>query len=162
VQFEPDAIRLLATLSHGSPRRLNLLCDRALEEGRAAGTAVIGVDLVERSARATGDAVAELAVTHEPIDGADPDVLGAADRPRWWARRSVWLPAAGIVLAAGLGAGYWGWSIASADPGMPARMPRPVMRVGKPASALPVPSDDEIRSLLDGTWVGEETSVGPR
>ena len=34
VTFAPDAMRLIAELSRGLPRRVNVLCDRTLQEGR--------------------------------------------------------------------------------------------------------------------------------
>ena len=153
VRFEPDAIRLLGNLSHGSPRRLNLLCDRALEEGRAAGTSVISADLVRRLAPDASESAPDLVVVQDHAERTETPVPVEAPASGW-RRPAVWLAAAGVVLAAAMGVGYWGWSIASADPGMPGPLKHPVMRVGKPANPLPVPSDDEIRSLLDGTWVG--------
>ena len=35
VSFQADAMRLIADLSRGLPRRINVLCDRTLQEGRA-------------------------------------------------------------------------------------------------------------------------------
>src|SRR5262249_36545757 len=37
VSFSPDSTRIVADLSHGLPRRINVLCDRALQEGRIDG-----------------------------------------------------------------------------------------------------------------------------
>ncbi len=54
VTFSPDSVALVADLSHGLPRRINLLCDRALEEGRVSGANVIGPELVRRAASAVG------------------------------------------------------------------------------------------------------------
>jgi hypothetical protein len=42
----------VADLSRGLPRRINVLCDRALQEGRVEGVSVISTDLVKRAARA--------------------------------------------------------------------------------------------------------------
>src|SRR5262249_53474577 len=136
-----------------SPRRLNLLCDQLLEEGRAAGTSVITADLVRRTARSASEAPAAAAVTHDAVDGAGPDPAVGPVQPPWWMRRIFWLPAAGILLAGGLGAG-WGWSIANGETDMPIHPNRPAIRIGPGFGALPIPSDDEIRSLLDGTWIG--------
>ncbi len=51
VTFEPDAVRIIAESSRGLPRRINLLCDRSLEEGRVAGETKITGDMVRRAAR---------------------------------------------------------------------------------------------------------------
>lgn len=59
VSFDAHATRLVADLAHGLPRRINVLCDRALQEGRIAGANVITSDLVKRAARS-------LAGVHEP------------------------------------------------------------------------------------------------
>jgi type II secretory pathway predicted ATPase ExeA len=49
VEFTADAINTVAELTRGVPRRINLLCDRALEAGRLDGTNVITPALVERA-----------------------------------------------------------------------------------------------------------------
>lgn len=59
VSFDANATRLVADLAHGLPRRINVLCDRALQEGRIAGAKVITSDLMKRAARS-------LAGVHEP------------------------------------------------------------------------------------------------
>src|SRR5262245_52020749 len=40
--FTPEAMRLIAELSRGLPRRVNVLCDRTLQEGRVESERVIG------------------------------------------------------------------------------------------------------------------------
>jgi general secretion pathway protein A len=52
VNFQPGAVWMVADLSRGLPRRVNLICDRALEEGRLAGTNDISADLIKKAARA--------------------------------------------------------------------------------------------------------------
>jgi type II secretory pathway predicted ATPase ExeA len=56
VAFQPDAIALIADLARGLPRRVNLLCDRSLEEGRIVGSSQITVDMVRRAARSIAGA----------------------------------------------------------------------------------------------------------
>lgn len=51
VRFDDDAVQLLADMSRGLPRRVNLLADRALQEGRVAGATVITGAMVKRAAR---------------------------------------------------------------------------------------------------------------
>jgi hypothetical protein len=59
VSFDPAATRVVADLSHGLPRRINVLCDRSLQEGRIEGASVITPDLVKRAARALAGLAAE-------------------------------------------------------------------------------------------------------
>jgi general secretion pathway protein A len=51
VRFDEDAIALVADFSRGLPRRVNLLCDRALYEGRLENANVITGELLKRAAR---------------------------------------------------------------------------------------------------------------
>lgn len=52
VKFDADAMARIADLSDGLPRRINLLCDRALEFGRVAGVTSIGAPLITQAAKA--------------------------------------------------------------------------------------------------------------
>ena len=52
VNFDADAMARVADLSDGLPRRINLLCDRALELGRIAGVTTIGAPLITQAAKA--------------------------------------------------------------------------------------------------------------
>ena len=70
VRFPPESTKLIAELSRGVPRRINVLCDRALQEGRVEGAMSIGTDLVKRAAKA-------LAGVYEK-----PGVLVAPSAPR--------------------------------------------------------------------------------
>ncbi|HEX5216463.1 MAG TPA: AAA family ATPase [Vicinamibacterales bacterium] len=70
VRFPPESTKLIAELSRGVPRRINVLCDRALQEGRVDGAMSIGTDLVKRAAKA-------LAGVYEK-----PGVLVAPSAPR--------------------------------------------------------------------------------
>jgi general secretion pathway protein A len=51
VTFQPEAFGLISEYSRGLPRRINVLCDRALDEGRMRGSAVITADLLKTAAR---------------------------------------------------------------------------------------------------------------
>lgn len=48
--FDKAALRRIHQLSRGVPRRINLLCDRALLGGYATGRQQIGADIIERAA----------------------------------------------------------------------------------------------------------------
>ena len=54
IEFEEDAIARLFALSGGSPRSVNLLCDRALTRGQAASAGVIDEALIEAAASDLG------------------------------------------------------------------------------------------------------------
>ena len=57
IEFTAEAVNLVAELSRGVPRRINLLCDRTLEAGRVEGTTVITPEIVRRANQAaTGQA----------------------------------------------------------------------------------------------------------
>jgi general secretion pathway protein A len=101
--FDRGALKRIHQLSRGVPRRINLLCDRALLGAFATSQARVDVRIVERAAR-------------EVFDEEEPfDERGQA----WWERlrltgRGPWLPAA-AMLAAGLGLaglGYAAWTLA--------------------------------------------------
>lgn len=71
VRFDTAAIQAVADLSRGLPRRVNVLCDRALQEGRIEGVGIITSDLVKRAARA-------LAGVHAPLTVLPPEAARAA------------------------------------------------------------------------------------
>ena len=54
IRFDPAAAMAIGELSRGLPRRVNVLCDRALQEGRIEGVNVITPDLVKRAAQLAG------------------------------------------------------------------------------------------------------------
>jgi general secretion pathway protein A len=151
VTFGPDATAIVAELSRGLPRRINMLCDRALEEGRFDGVTVITPNLVKRAARAVGMQPLPPAVEPEPPPTPEPVVastltLGQIGEP---AGRRPWIAIGGMaVAAAAIGAGYAVYA-RSAVSSAPLPSVSPVeFRVGALLSPLPVPSDDEIRALL--------------
>jgi len=49
IEFTPESVNLVAELTRGVPRRINLLCDRTLEAGRVEGTNVITPAIVQRA-----------------------------------------------------------------------------------------------------------------
>ncbi len=144
VSFDSGASRLVAELSHGLPRRINVLCDRALQEGRIDGAHVITKDLVKRAARAVAGAHdGTAAASGRPArrqasekDSPNPWVRDAAPAPRPWWRR--WLAFGGTVVAmTGALAAWYGYEAhrtlsASVIPDAPAA---PVKVVG----AIPGP-----------------------
>jgi general secretion pathway protein A len=122
--FDRGALKRIHQLSRGVPRRINLLCDRALLGAFATSQARVDVSIVERAAREVFD-------EEEHFD----------ERPRgWWrplrvGRRGPWLPAA-AALFAGLGLaglGYAAWTLARQDA-------PPVAAATLPAPAAPAPA----------------------
>ena len=157
VTFEPAALTLVASLSRGLPLRVNLLCDRALEAARGAQTNVITPDLVKRAARAVAGTSPGSEVKLEPasvatVEESTPDVGAPIDlapsRPVW-RRPLVFGPALAVVLAAGLYALY-GWRISRADPGVPS-LPPPARILAVPAGPRAMPSDAEIKELMNAS-----------
>jgi general secretion pathway protein A len=180
ITFQHDALALVAEYSRGLPRRVNVLCDRALEEGRVEGTTDITAALVKRAAKSlsgptasvAAGATAAAAPVSAPAASAAPRIdpnaaLSAADHradvapmdavtiEAEPARSRVSVPlviAVVLFLVAAAAAAYFAWTIVSPDPVVPAPRAAATPSVGLPARALPPPSDDEIRDLLEGRW----------
>jgi general secretion pathway protein A len=161
VTFTPDSVKTIAELTKGVPRRVNLLCDRALEEGRIAGTAVIVPDLVRKAARSLAGepaaAAEDLPLSERALQRPDPVVVTGTDHDvpfayavetPWW--RGRW--AAALVIAALIGAlAYFGWSSTSTSalssvPSLPTPPPRASARVPDPR---PMPTKDDVQYVMD-------------
>lgn len=114
VSFDSAAAQIIADLSHGLPRRINVLCDRALQEGRIEGVHVITAELVKRAARAVaGASQPALVAPSQPVKrssvtngwnpwAAEVEPAPAARRP--WRR---WFGLAGAALLLTGGAASW-------------------------------------------------------
>ena len=160
VHFAPDAIRLIAELSSGVPRRVNMLCDRALEDGRSTGTTIISADAVRRAAKALagGDPDALTVEGASAVMAKTGDVMPhvAARSPHaGWTGRRWWSIAGALVVATALAGGYYAWSIGNAA-GLLHAPPDPTLTGGLAPGPLPPPSDDEIRSQLAGIGGGSD------
>ena len=119
--FEKAALKRIHQLSRGVPRRINLLCDRALLGGYATGQQRIGADVVEQAAAEVfGDAAAQ-----RPAAWA----LDAAEG--WAARLRHAAPWAGGVLVGASIAAASAWMLR--PPASAARAPAAAAR----ASAAP-------------------------
>ncbi len=89
--FEREALQRIHQLSRGVPRRINLLCDRALLGAYAGSKPLVDVEIVEKAAR-------------EVFDGALPaDAMPASPRRAW--QRPALAAAALAVLGLALWAG---------------------------------------------------------
>ena len=131
--FSEAAMRLVHKLSAGVPRKINLLCDRALLAAYAGSHASVDEKLVRRAAA---------------------EVFAApASRPRHL------VPAAAVVALAGLTVALWPWASAllnkSAQPAVVAGSAKPAVVAPRPvlvahaasqsAAALPNPPTDTVR-----------------
>jgi len=166
VRFPAESVKAIADLTGGVPRRINLLCDRALEEGRIAGVTEIGPDLVHQAARSlAGTTTAPLDPPIEPGDLPLADRSAAAGEPaaassldlslafgyeaddRSWLRRHWVALVGGIAVVGALG--YFTWSTSTTAvasiPALPAPPPRPAVRVPDPR---PMPTDDDVRYVM--------------
>ena len=122
VPFERRAIARVHVLTHGVPRRINLLCDRALLGAYAAGARQVSPAIVNRAAREVFDAPASAAARGTQ----------AAALPRWALAGLGAVAGAAAVVAAGWALGLW--------PLAPAGAPRestPVAGAAVPAASAP-------------------------
>lgn len=81
VRFPPESTKLIAELSRGVPRRINVLCDRALQEGRVDGAMSIGTDLVKRAAKALAGVYEKPGVLVAPSAPRTPASIERAPEP---------------------------------------------------------------------------------
>ncbi len=159
VGFPAESVNAIAELTRGVPRRINLLCDRALEEGRIAGTNRITPALVQRAARSPNMTGAAAEADAPLIDDLPLSLntdfertltLGqTVDAPRH--RGRFWLMLLVVVLLlAGAGTGaYVGWSIANEPVEHPPLPDAPPRDVGLLPGLPPAPTDEEARFIMD-------------
>jgi general secretion pathway protein A len=157
VTFQRDAAELVAELSRGLPRRVNVLCDRALQEGRIQGQTVISPAMIKRAARSLSGGVGDEAQA-APAPGPDgePAVVDESQGAKRsgaaaWLRGPKLAVAGGATLAvvAALSYGFYARTVLGRDPGVPASPAAPALDIG--AVALPsVPSDEALKAILDG------------
>lgn len=86
--FDRDALKRIHQLSRGVPRRINLLCDRALLGAYAGNKPAVNVEIIEKAAS-------------EVFEGQLPPAEGAA-RPAWQR------PALAAAVIAAIGLAVWG------------------------------------------------------
>jgi general secretion pathway protein A len=135
VGFTPDAIARVHRESEGIPRRVNLLCDRALEEARTDGAATVSVEHVARAARFIAGEAAE-----------DMPIRGRPSAGRRVLRAALVLLVLAALAAAAYGA-YVAWVIEKTPIQMPVLPDGPA--IGPPLIATPPPPDPQ-SSLPDG------------
>jgi general secretion pathway protein A len=148
VTFEDAACRLVSELSRGLPRRVNVLCDRALQEGRIAGQATITAELVKQAARALAGAPRDTSGDEDGMATDDPAVdLPVGVAGGGWLKRHRWAVTGGAVgtalVAGGLWYGYSARTVLNQNPGVPDPPPAPALGVTQ-ARPLPPLSEDAI------------------
>jgi general secretion pathway protein A len=125
-QFMPAALEAIAAISHGIPRVVNTLCDRALEAGFERKANPIDIDAV--------------------IAGAEHLKLPVPELTP--ARTRSWKPAAAAVAVAAVLLVIWGWTREASSPSAatatsstgqsaPATPPSPAPNAGAPAASVP-------------------------
>jgi general secretion pathway protein A len=161
-------VRLVAELSRGLPRRINVLCDRTLEEGQVAGASELGPNLVKRAARSIAgtsvQTIEELPPVPEPgsdalsLENLDlsyrPEVVeipisfGADAAPP--ARGRVWLfvGVGMLALAAAVAFTGYAWMLTSSPAGIPALPRPPKLNVGAPLKPVAAPTDQQLAEAL--------------
>lgn len=167
VGFPSESVNLIAELTRGVPRRINLLCDQALEQGRIAGTSIITPAIIQRAARQSAPASTEpVVVASSPstdmvrVQPSEFDALDVAEVPidheaeRTYAEHSLsfgqvadeeatsarWGLRIALAIAALIlsGAAYAAWAVVNSDPGVP-MLPDPPPRRIEPASTTLFP-----------------------
>lgn len=149
VAFQPEAMRLIADLSRGLPRRVNVLADRTLQEGRVISATIINADLVKRAAKSLAGAHPPPAARDEAAaDTVDATAIAIGGERR--AGRILRLAGVVVLALAVVGSGaYWfignEWIAGGSDFVMPRRprLPMPAL-----APAIAIPSDAELEAYF--------------
>jgi general secretion pathway protein A len=154
VSFQPDAMKLVAELSRGLPRRVNVLADRTLQEGRAVSATVITSDLVKKAAKSLAGAQPPPADPNDPqiapVEGEGMDLViggpGVRREPNRMLRMGAIAGGTVLILAIAM---YWfvgSQTLASAaNFSMPAAAP---LRTPALGTMYPVPSDAELEAYF--------------
>jgi general secretion pathway protein A len=161
VVFTPEAVRQIADLSRGLPRRINILCDRTLEEGQTHRSHELGPDHVREAARSIAWTSSNVVDDPVPI-GAEPDTASLEDlkqrlrpdaptlfeattahrpRPRIWP-----VAALGLLCVAAAPLALYAWMLASQPLELPPLPTRP--KLGLAPRPLPIPTDDQVKTML--------------
>jgi len=173
VSFDPAAARMVGEMSHGLPRRINVLCDRALQEGRVEGAMVITPELVKRAARALAGVPepaparqVEPAPTSTPAATATPPAkatvspavessptvtfghVDEAEPAGTGMRNRLLVIIGGLATVLALGYAYYAHELVSSAERLPPAPARPTLNVGSRPAPLPVPPDDPLHQTF--------------
>jgi general secretion pathway protein A len=151
VSFQPDAMRLIADLSRGLPRRINVLCDRTLQEGRLISATAITGDIVKRAAKSLAG-VHPAQAPHEEADAISLDLTAISsgdEGPRSSGRVLRMAGAAVIILLLAAGGAYWffgsSWLNGEETFALPKRAQVPTL---EPAPKMTIPTDAELETYF--------------
>ncbi len=159
VTFTPEAVAVVTALARGLPRRVNLLCDRALQVGLAERVNVIGPELVSRAAQSmSGGAGSGAAPPASQRPDEEPVIVTTLpERSSARRRRRLLVAAAGtsmLLAAGGLAYGYYARETLAADPGVPAAPAAPPIEIGRPAPMPRPPSQADLDEWLKLMSIG--------
>ncbi|MBG6080962.1 general secretion pathway protein A [Rubrivivax gelatinosus] len=127
--FDGESLGLVQRFSGGVPRRINVLCDRALAIAAETGTRRIGREILERAAHDVAGPPVLPAARHAPAPALAPAPAAAGGTATTWA------------FGAGVAAAIAGGLLLAPAWRDPAPAPKPVVAaapVPAPASAAPV------------------------
>lgn len=161
VAFQPDAVKLIADLSRGLPRRVNVLADRTLQEGRVESARIIGATLVKRAARSLAGAhsLPSDAEANEDQEQMARELAGLSltiggERSRWRVPRAIGLIVAAMSLAGGLFYWYYAGQLLTGNAEMSAPG-RPAKDIGRPPAKIAMPTDEELNAFFQPLrWIG--------
>jgi general secretion pathway protein A len=154
VTFLKDATKLIAELSRGLPRRVNVLCDRTLQEGRIDGATSLGTDLVKRAAKSLAGAHPLEVGPSQPAAEVTPAPTTSVSI-KWPApggsRTALFAAAVAVILLLAGSVGYAWYANSTLDTqqaDMPALPDRPPVDLRIPPP-LPHPTDAEVKEVTD-------------
>lgn len=137
--FDDAALRRIHRLTGGVPRRINVLCDRALLGAYAQQRGGVSTAMVAQAAR--------------EVFG-DRGVLGTTAVER----RQAWLVLAGVLILAALAAAVWGWRPPAAGGGA-APVPAGTTRASPAPIATPtLPWADAATLVAQPAWPSEDAA----
>jgi general secretion pathway protein A len=155
VGFPSESVNAIAELTRGVPRRINLLCDRALEEGRVAGTNLISLAMVQRASKAAAgqpvgpvdpmDALELAPIHHEQRMDMAPEhgLTFGQSTEEAPSRGRLWLVVVVLVLALAAAGGYFVWTTMQTAPASSPELPAPPPTGVRLPDPKPMPTIDE-------------------
>jgi general secretion pathway protein A len=148
--FTDEALALVHRLARGVPRRINLLCDRAMLGAYSAGQPRIGRTIVRQAAAEVFD---EAPVsTLEAASSAGRDAAAAIGNPNAWPRGAIL--ALGALIGA-VAAGLLSWSLATRS-----AAPAQIGAAGLPPGAASTPAPSASASEANASGVASAAASG--
>jgi general secretion pathway protein A len=139
--FKPKALQRIHRLTRGVPRRINLLCGRALLGAWANGLPSVNCAVVDKAAA--------------EVFGIEPTAYG------WRPQRKVYFLTSVSLLLSVLLAGFWLWPKPSSVPVVSAAAPRPQVAGSQPARSSSQPQVAASRPIEDLKALLPQTASAP-